>query len=408
MPDTKTLDEQRLEPKRILLLDDDAGEIRLLREHLNGAGYKVVKAKSWSSALQKVSNREVDLLLLDPKAPGVDGADIRRRLHSDSQAAAVPVILLTDPLDQVEDTAFPGIEADDFVCRPFHRAELLVRVRAQLRLKDLHDDLVATNVQLRQVNRELMTRNRELEQGMEMAHKLQEALLPQKYPDIKNILFCHKYTPADAIGGDFFEIIDLGQDRVALFLSDVSGHGVRAALVTSAVKALLDNVEMEGKSPGEILCEINSRFRAVLGHMAPQVFATGFLMIIDGANRTLRVANAGHPNPLLIRKDDMTVTPVMDEEKGGPALGFISAPHYEIGERQLKKRDIVLGFTDGIYEVRNPNDEYYGIERLTSLIEQNARLIPRDLIQKIVTETEAFMGTRRWVDDICLVAVEVH
>jgi len=272
----------------------------------------------------------------------------------------------------------------------------------------LHDDLLAKNEQLERVNQELMARNRELEQGMQMAHKLQQALLPQKYPHIKNISFCHTYSPADAIGGDFFQIIDLGQDRAALFLSDVSGHGVRAALVTSAVKTLLDSVSFEGRQPGEVLSDINNRFRTVLGHMAPQIFATGVLMVVDGANRTLSIASAGHPCPLLIRKADMTVTPLMDEDEGGPALGFLSNVSYDTAHLTLMEQDIVLGFTDGVYEVHNPANQYYGIDRMVALIRENVHLIPRDLIQKIISNTEAFMETHKRPDDICLVAIEVH
>ena len=408
MADTteQSVEEQR--PKRLLVLDDDEEEIQQLRRHLDGTGYDTINARSAEEALKKIEGREVDLLLLDADLPDVDGVELCRRLRGGSQTATVPVILLTDPLDEAGAARVLESETDDFVSRPFSRTALVLRVRTLLRLKELHDDLVERNQQLQQVNQELMARNRELEQGMQMAHKLQQALLPQKYPRIANISFCHAYTPADAIGGDFFQIIELGRDKVALFLSDVSGHGVRAALVTSAVKTLVDGADFDDRPPGDVLSDLNNRFRAVLGHMAPQIFATGFLMIIDGAARSLAIASAGHPCPLLIRKADMTVSPVMDEEKGGPALGFLGNASYESEHVNLIEEDIVLGFTDGVYEVRNPADQYYGIERTISLIKENVRLIPRDLIQKIISETEAFMETHKRPDDICLVAVEVH
>ena len=408
MPEPEDSMEQEEKPTpRILVLDENPQDIATLRQHLNGDEYELVEAASCDDAFQQIDNEKVDLLLLDPCVSGIDSRDVCRRLRTGTRESTVPVILLTDAISADYDDVLEA-GADDFVSRPFEKVELRTRVHSLLRMKELNDDLLQKNQELQSVNQELMGRNRELELGMEMAHRLQQALLPQKYPNIKNISFCHKYSPADAIGGDYFEFRAVKDDMAAVFLSDVSGHGVRAALVTSAVKAMIDHVALEGREAGEILSEINDRFRAVLGHMAPQIFATGFLMLVEGSTRKLSMANAGHPRPLLIRKDDMTVTPVMEEEKGGPAMGFISDPDYETDHRELQERDIVLGFTDGVYEVRNEEGEYYGLEQMKELIHENARLIPRDLIQKIMIDTDAFAGSHKRSDDVCLVAVEVH
>ena len=405
-PEDSMEPEQRPTP-RILVLDENPQDIETLREHLDGDDYEIVEAASCDEAFQHIDNEKVDLLLLDPCVSGIDSRDVCRRLRTGARESTVPVILLTDAISaDYDDVLAAG--ADDFVSRPIEKMELRTRVHSLLRMKELNDDLLEKNQELQSVNQELMGRNREFELGMEMAHRLQQALLPQKYPRIKNIAFCHKYSPADAIGGDYFEFRAVGDDLAAVFLSDVSGHGVRAALVTSAVKAMIDHVALEGREAGEILSEINDRFRGVLGHMAPQIFATGFLMLVEGSTRQCSMANAGHPRPLLIRKDDMTVTPVMDDEKGGPAMGFVNDPDYQTDHRELQERDIVLGFTDGVYEVRNEEGEYYGLDRMKDLIHENARLIPRDLIQKIMTETDAFAGSHKRADDVCLVAVEVH
>jgi sigma-B regulation protein RsbU (phosphoserine phosphatase) len=406
MSEQDTEDQTTQEQQRVLVLDDDPEEVRQLREQLDGYAYEVSRAESDAEALEEINAHEAELLLVDPKLPDVDAGRMCSRLREGSETAAVPVILLLDPEDENQEMLEIG--ADDFLTRPFNKAELLQRVQSLLRMKHLHDDLLQKNRELEEVNKELSTRNRELELGMEMAHRLQEAMLPQQYPEVANVLFCHKYSPADAIGGDFFQIKDVGDDKAAVFLSDVSGHGMRAALVTSAVKTLLENVQLHDKEPGEILSEINDKFRGVLGRMTPQIFATGFLMIVDGANRTMSIASAGHPMPLLVRKEDMSVSPVMDPAKGGPAMGFISSPSYQTVEVELRKRDIVLGFTDGVYEVRSPDNEFYGLERMVDLVQDNVRLIPRDLIQKIVTETESFMSTPRRPDDVCLLAVEIH
>jgi sigma-B regulation protein RsbU (phosphoserine phosphatase) len=196
--------------------------------------------------------------------------------------------------------------------------------------------------------------------------------------------------------------------RAAIFISDVSGHGIRAALVTSIVKTVFQHVYLEDKDPAQVLCDMNSRFRSVLGTLNPQLFATGFLLMIDGPRRRIRLASAGHPCPLLISKDDMSCRPLLELSQIGPALGFFYSPDYPTVERELMPGDIVIGFTDGVYEVVNEAKEMFGLERLQELIARNARLIPRDLIQRIVMETDSFRGSVDRPDDACIVTAEVH
>jgi sigma-B regulation protein RsbU (phosphoserine phosphatase) len=96
----------------------------------------------------------------------------------------------------------------------------------------------------------------------------------------------------------------------------------------------------------------------------------------------------------------------MDPEETGIAIGFISNPDYVTFERRLQPGDIVLGFTDGTYEVRNEQGEMFGLNKLQQLVSQNVHLIPRDLIQKIITETDEFMASARRPDDLCMVSAE--
>ena len=402
-------------PRRILVLDRNPRDLKLLHKHLEAEGHEVVDAEGWEDALKHVAAGAADLLVLDANQSKVDGVSMCERLHAGVDTAAVPIIVVTDAKRPRDGRKALQMGADDFIARPLAKTELLTRIRTLLRMKELHDDLLARNAQLEQVNKErervnqeLASRNRELEQGMEMTHRLQEVMLPQHYPRVKNISFCHLYTPADVIGGDFFQISGMSNDRAAIFVADVSGHGIRAALITSILKTVFEHVYLEDKDPTLVLCDVNSRFRSVLGPLTPQVFATGFMVMVDGANLRLSLASAGHPCPVLVSKRNMDCEPLIGADQTGPALGFFSEPTYCTVERELSRGDIVLGFTDGVYEVHNERDEMYGLGRLHQLIARNARLIPRDLIQKLVTETDDFRGSHARSDDICLVAIEVN
>jgi len=124
---------------RVLVLDGDKQEVKLLRQHLESAGYQTIITTSASQALAHIEEKEVDLLLLDPELPDVDGEELCRRLRCGSKTAAVPIIFLTDPLEETDTARMLESEADDFVSRPFSRAALVLRVRSLLRLKELHD-----------------------------------------------------------------------------------------------------------------------------------------------------------------------------------------------------------------------------------------------------------------------------
>jgi len=399
----------------VLVVTGTPEDLDVLQDQLGGSGYELEHAWSTEKAKERIEAAPPDLVLLEVRSFGQDGVEFCRGLRARPETEAMPVIAIADDCSHEQEDEILEAGADGLLCRPFEAAELLSRVRTLVRLKDLHDrvaeqnrQLLDVNARLDRINQELMARNRELEEGIAMAHRLQEALLPQEYPHIKNIGFSHTYTPADAIGGDFFQIIGMRDGRAAIFIADVSGHGVRAAIVTSIVKTVIDYIDMNDKTPTQVLSDFNSRFRGVLGPMAPQIYATGVVMMVDGENRSVTIACAGHPIPIHVNKKRKSAEPIMSLDDCGPALGFLTDPEYPTVEKGLGVGDIVLGFTDGIYEVLSPKGEMFGMARLERLIGENTRLIPRELIQKVVRETEEFRGTPRRPDDACLVAFEVN
>jgi len=400
--------------KTIIVVTDNPEDLDVVREQIGDPQTEFVLSADTQEAMKKIQANSADLVLLDMGITGTDSVQFCRDLRADPETEAIPVIVLAGE-GEVDAELVLSMGADGYVRRPFRRAELLSRTRTLLRLKELHGrvavqnkELLEVNARLDRLNQELTVRNRELEQGMQMARRLQDALLPQQYPRVKNISFSHKYAPAEAVGGDVFQITGMADGRGAIFITDVSGHGVRAALVTSIVKTVMDYIDLTDKTPSDALHDFNARFRSVLGPMTPQIYATGVLMIVDGERRTVAVGSAGHPCPLVVSKEKMTAEPIITLAETGPALGFISDPEYPTVERELSVGDIVLAFTDGAYEVISEDGEMFGMDRMQELVAQNAHLIPRDLIQRIITETDEFMGASRRPDDVCLIALEVH
>jgi sigma-B regulation protein RsbU (phosphoserine phosphatase) len=408
------MSEKTAAPKaRILCVDDEAINLKLLRVTLSSSGYEILEAHDGREALLKVDEENPDIMLLDIMMPGIDGFEVCQRIRAHPKHQGLPILMLT-ALNQLEDRVRAlDSGADDFVTKPFNRVELIARVQSLLRVKNLHDrleershQLQDANRQLQVVNRELTSRNRELEMGLEMAHKLQEALLPQNYPALPGVTFCHKYMPADAVGGDFFEILPAGENQAAVFVCDVSGHGVRAALVTSVIKTLFEDIFPFARDPADMLCQINERFRTVLGTLVPQIYCTAFYMIVEAPSRTIRAACAAHCSPFYLDRTAGQVETLVPEESIAPAIGIRPDFNVDVVERTARPGDVVLGFTDGLFEVHNRRGEEYGIERMAGVLRDNFRSFPRELIQKLISDTESFMGGENRPDDVCLVAAE--
>lgn len=395
--------------RQILVMTDKKEDVRFIKKSTAAENFRIRKADNCEDAYDIIKKHKVDLMLIDLECAGGETGKFCSLLHGGAETAPIPVIAITSPGDNRENgKATLDTGADDFLSRPLQTPALLVRIRMLLRLKDLHEDISRRNVELEAVNQELASRNKELELGLEMAHRLQRTLLPRKYPMVRNVSFHHIYMPADAIGGDIFQIAPMSGERAVVFLSDVSGHGIRAALVTSILKTVFEHVYFEDKNAAEILRDVNSRFLNVMGPLSPHIYATAFVMVVDGENRCISTSSAGHVCPFLISKRRMSCTSVISPDNVGPALGFFQNPQYMHEEKKLEKNDIVLGVTDGIFEVTNDREEIYGLDRLHKLIEKNIHLVPRDIIERILRETDTFRKHRKRPDDICMVAVEVH
>jgi phosphoserine phosphatase RsbU/P len=260
---------------------------------------------------------------------------------------------------------------------------------------------------------ELRARNAQMEADLTMAREMQHAMLPQKYPAIRpatsgNILrFCHRYQPCAAVGGDFFDVLAMSDNKAGVFICDVMGKGVRAALVTAMVRALVEELQPLADNPGRFLSAIN---RSLVGALRPtqmSIFASAFYLVADIERGELLFANAGHPGPFHVRRDRQVVD--VFGRKGdhtGPALGLFEDSEYTSGQRELAARDLVMLYTDGLFEVFGPNDEEYGQDRLGAAVRRRIQLTPDRLFDELLEEIHGFSVSQDLPDDICMVGVE--
>lgn len=263
---------------------------------------------------------------------------------------------------------------------------------------------------------ELRRKNKELEEDLEMARELQNALLPQRYPRFPQestaqesaLKFSHFFNPTAAVSGDFFDIFNLSDTVAGIFICDVMGHGVRAALVAAIVRALVEEQRSSGDEPGEFLLKLNRTLLSVLPQAEVPMFASAFYVVANIATGELHYANAGHPSPVCIRHEAGGArAEQLNHCKRGPVLGMFPHAEYDTASCPLSIHDMLLLFTDGLFEVEGAGGEYYDQQQLLDAVNQRTDLSAIDLCKEILVEIQQFSASKAFTDDVCLVTMEV-
>ncbi len=271
--------------------------------------------------------------------------------------------------------------------------------------------------QLAKYAEELRRRNEELEQDLGMARELQNALMPRLYPCFPHgvasadsaLHFAHFFTASSEVSGDFFDILELSDSKAGIFICDVMGHGVRAALVAAIVRALVGELKSVGHRPDEFLGQLNEKLSAILKQTEIPMFVSAFYVVADLAKGLLTYANAGHPDPLWVRHaaTGAQATP-LNHSKRGPVLGMFADAHYDTSELPIAVHDRVLLFTDGLFEVEGADGELYDQKCLMRAVDRRANLNAGELCSEVLAEIRQFSAKHEFDDDVCLVAFEVE
>ncbi len=271
--------------------------------------------------------------------------------------------------------------------------------------------------QLAKYAEELKRKNNDLEEDLEMARELQNALLPQQYPSFPHsaapkdsaLRFSHFFNPTAAVSGDFFDILDLSDTMAGMFICDVMGHGVRAALVAAIVRALVEEQRATTGSPGEFLSKLNRALLGVLKQAQIPMFASAFYVVADLARGELRYANAGHPSPVYIQReaDGGAKGHALNHCERGPVLGMFADAQYRTTCRPLSVDDRLLLFTDGLFEVEGENGDFYDQARLLDAVNRRLNLAADELCREILSEIRQFSASKTFADDVCIVTMQV-
>ena len=442
----------------ILIVEDSPTQTMLLRNILTKTGYRVISAVNGQEALDLLGEARPALVITDIQMPVMNGYDLCLRIKTNEAIESIPVILLTSLSDPKDILKSLECGADSFIVKPYDVDFLLSRIQhvlANLELRkeaqgqdpteiyfaghkykltldrvhsvDLllstYETAVQKNLELSRAKetleaqaQELRRSHKQMAEELEMARDLQNALLPSTYPvfppnvseEQSALRFCHRYYATKELGGDFFDIVQLSNTKAGIFVCDVMGHGVRAALVTAIMRGLLEELRPIATDASAFLNAMNQALHRILHQMATRLFASAIYAIVDVANGVVRFANAGHPAPLHVRRAAGVVEPLKNGAvKPSPVLGIMANATYPETEHAVEPGDLLLLFTDGLYELESPAGDLYDTEQLRTAVSQQLTRPTPELMDQLLVELKSFGKLEAFPDDVCIVGVDV-
>jgi CheY-like chemotaxis protein len=244
-----------------------------------------------------------------------------------------------------------------------------------------------------------VTDERKLLRDVEAAHRIQQHLLPSRAPKIRGFEIAGACYPAERCSGDFFDYIPMNRGRLAIVLADVSGHGFGPAILAATIRSYLRTAAVMGNQVHEMLA-LGNRLLVNDGDANP--FASAFTVSLDSTSRSIQFSSAGHP-AYLLRKDG--------------SVEKLQTPCVPIGVREdevfplsrpiaLERGDILLIASDGVFETRRADKEFFGLQRAVEIVNRYRSQPPEEIVDRIYQAARGFAGDAQMDDDITVVIVK--
>ncbi len=389
-------------PTRILIADDQPDVLNALRLLLKGQGYETEAVASPAELLRAVAEREFDLLLMDlnyarDTTSGREGLDLLSRLKEIEDAPAIVVMTGWATVGLAVEAMQYGVA--DFVEKPWTNTRLLEILQKQIALGRERRASRRRAAQENLDHREIALQFHHQEQEVAEARSIQQGLLPKSIPQRAGYEISGAWQPAQSVGGDYYDVLAFDGDRLGLCIADVAGKGLPAALLMSNLQAAVRGLASPELTPDGLCARLNS---LVCHNTGNDRFITFFYAQLDGPERMLRYANAGHNAPILLHADGSHE----QLQTGGGVLGVFPQQKFAAGAAQLAPGDRLILYTDGVTEVCDAADEEFGEVRLLRLLQEHRTAAAAVLQEKILAVAGEF-SCGHWHDDATLLVLAV-
>ena len=379
-----------LDTPKILVVDDEPDleplMLQRMRRDIRRGRYSFVFAHNGVEALEMLDkDPDIDMVLSDINMPRMDGLALLSQITKVAPNLRSVIISAYGDMKNIRTAMNRG--AFDFVTKPIDFDDLRVTIDRTLRHLAEWREAIASRDKLIMLQNEL-----------DVASKIQQSILPTRFPSGDDFDVFGNMEPARNVGGDFFDVLRLEYDRIGLAIADVSDKGVPAALFMMSTRTLMKGTAIGGNEPGDVLREVNDQ---LCEDNEAEMFVTVLYAVYDPKSRKFTYANGGHDSPLVIHTDgSSTLLPLTR----GIALGVLPGLSYRQKTFTLEPGDTVILYTDGVTEAMNAEGEQYGLDQLREVFAGAPPTGSRDANLTVFREVHEFAGGTPQSDDItCLV-----
>jgi phosphoserine phosphatase RsbU/P len=371
---------------KILVIDDDSVIRLLIKKALQNQGHEVILATNGQEGIEQAQQLHPAMIICDWIMPIVDGLEVCRQVRANANLSTTFFILLTARGGVADRIQGLNTGADDFLSKPIDIGELQARVRAGLRLHQLSQDL--------QGQKQL------LEAELAEAATYMRSLLP--LPLRGTVAIDARFIPSRQLGGDCFDYFWLDPDYLVMYLLDVSGHGLGAALPSSLILNILrlqSLPDVNFYQPHDVLRALNESFQ-----MSSQndKYFTIWYGVYNQTKRQLTYASAGHPPAILRFQTAEGTTEVNRLKTPNLPIGMLTEATF-VSDRQTVPKDSTLYiFSDGVYDISQPEYQTWGLNEFVEVLVKLETTINLD---EVLTTLQQTSGIDTFDDDLSLLRV---
>lgn len=383
---------------KILVIDDERTILDNIKFVLELDNNEVITFHSSEEGLEffKKHYHDIDVVVTDMRMPHISGMEILREIKSIMPEMGVIILTGHGDLENAIQAMKEG--AFEYLRKPVTADNLTMAINNAVNKKNL----LLENAR---IQRELLEHKNYLQGLHDSAEKILMNMLPKKLPSIDGFNFAVEYKSCDSVGGDMYDIADIG-DYLCFYVFDVSSHGILASVISTIIKSFLQNIEynytqgINKRRFPEIVLDLNS---VLLSNTAQNVFATLLLGFIDKETKTIYTVSAGHLTQYITRSDGSHI-PL---ESTGPILGVFEDASYSCCVNQLYSGDRIWLYTDGLVEA-TPNEDIpsFGEDSLLSVLKENNDKPISSTLENVVRIVKEY-ANNTFFDDITILGIEV-
>jgi sigma-B regulation protein RsbU (phosphoserine phosphatase) len=379
---------------KVLAVDDEKFSLVLLESCLRNEHYHLTTCDNALAAVQEFKAQDFDVILLDVMLGSIDGFEVRKLIREYNQK--IPIIFLTSLLDDINSSLINRISDDQYsyyLNKSFQKKQLMEKIDHAVRVYREESDAARF---YKRLNDDLL-----------LACEVQRVLLPPWCALNQHMLTSYLYEPYFRISGDSLDLLELGSGKYLLFLADIAGHGIQSALYMSAIQSFLKalRLEMMGQAwlPNVILNRINEFF---CNELRGGSYMTCLVAVFDFPRGKVVFQSAGHPGLICCSRREQRAYEIEMGDKGGIPVGWFARTLYleeDNIHHDLAPEDIILGYTDGLIDLKNERDETVDtpllLNILSSLMEKSTILPLPFLLRGALDQ----IGYNQISDDVCIV-----